>query len=331
MSHTPLRQSPASCSDETNQVYCRPELAFELLSSLEIAIFRRHAPWQYSLYGQIPNFYKDLFNEIKDDKPVPSPAPWRISPMLEVFLTDAEIFFESGGKEHIQSGIWLEEGPDGEEYPLVAYARSFGHWQVITIHCIVEAYNERVRILRQARQELIKHRVVSNELVVAKKRVQFDALTRIYNRGGLMEILRNRIGSERRAAASLAVLMIDIDDFKKINDTYGHLKGDFVLTNLAHVLEDSIRKEDVAARYGGEEFAVLCPGANLEQARLVGEKLRECVQAFDFDLNKPVTISVGCTTYKAGESIEEFLHRADMALYSAKHSGKNQVCANTPE
>ncbi|NPA10797.1 MAG: diguanylate cyclase [Epsilonproteobacteria bacterium] len=152
-----------------------------------------------------------------------------------------------------------------------------------------------------------------------KKKSELDALTGVYNRGAIEAIMRKMIKE-----TDGSVILLDIDHFKKINDTYGHEKGDLVLAALAKILKRSIRKSDYFGRWGGEEFVIILPHASYDVAYKIAQKLREIVEQVDFD-GIHITISLGVTEYKQGENIKEVFKRADEALYDAKNSGRNQV------
>ena len=126
-------------------------------------------------------------------------------------------------------------------------------------------------------------------------------------------------------------MMIDIDFFKKVNDTYGHASGDKVLRTVASVIKAQLRESDIPARYGGEEFAVLLPYTHIDEAKIVGERLRKAVEETTVsldNLNINVTISMGLAEFRQDESGEELFAQADKALYKAKESGRNRVvCA----
>jgi diguanylate cyclase (GGDEF)-like protein len=130
----------------------------------------------------------------------------------------------------------------------------------------------------------------------------------------------------------VSLLMLDLDHFKRINDTYGHLGGDDVLKAFSVVVRSCLRKEDLLARYGGEEFVVLLPGASQTQASSLAERIREGVAARSFDANGHlvrVTVSIGIAS-EGGDtlpSLEAMLGRADEALYRAKNEGRNRVVA----
>jgi len=155
--------------------------------------------------------------------------------------------------------------------------------------------------------------------ITYKKKSEFDALTGVYNRGAIEEIMTKKIKESEGS-----IIILDIDHFKKINDTYGHDKGDFVLASLADFVKHHIRSSDYVGRWGGEEFVIILPQTKAEVAYKVAEKLRRLIEEMDFDgLN--VTVSMGVTEFKKGENIMEVFKRADKALYEAKNGGRNQV------
>ena len=159
-----------------------------------------------------------------------------------------------------------------------------------------------------------------------------DSMTGLFNIGHFKLLLAAELRSIKlRRNKDLSVIMVDVDFFKKINDTFGHAAGDEVLRAVAEVLRLSSRSLDVACRYGGEEFILMLPGAALENAVKVGEKLRKAVQDLKFELGEkrtphPVTASFGVAAYNGSEPAEEFIKRADKALYQAKETGRNRVC-----
>ncbi|MDR3135144.1 MAG: GGDEF domain-containing protein [Deltaproteobacteria bacterium] len=254
--------------------------------------------------------------------------------MLEYFLLDAEEFFDQSPKagDKVSSGIWLESNPkSNDELPLVAKAVQLQDDQLITIQVIQEEYAERVRILRKARMELVERRKISNALNSFKKKALFDSMTKLYNRGSFMEILQEQVEKFGAYTPTMALFIIDVDNFKSVNDTLGHLVGDSVLVQVSELLRTSLRKNDYPARFGGDEFIVVAPDTNIDQSHKLAEKLRHRIQTHDFNTGDiPVTISVGYTTYRAGETIENYIRRADKALYDAKQMGRNVVCFRDP-
>jgi two-component system, cell cycle response regulator len=156
-----------------------------------------------------------------------------------------------------------------------------------------------------------------------------DGLTQIHNKRYLLEFLEREMGRCHRYERPLSLLLFDIDYFKRINDTHGHVAGDFVLRELAAAIRTRVRSEQCYARYGGEEFAIVSPEAGPDNARSLAEKLRRTVQehAFVFEGTKiPVTISVGVAdmTHEISEPLH-FVKAADEKLYAAKKGGRNRV------
>ena len=156
-----------------------------------------------------------------------------------------------------------------------------------------------------------------------------DALTNLNNRRQFEIRLKQEIATTKRQKTPLCAMMIDIDFFKKVNDTYGHASGDEVLRTAASVIKAQLRESDIPARYGGEEFAVLLPYTHIEEAVIVGERLRKAVEETPIFVDKKninVTISMGLAEFGQEENGEELFKRADSALYEAKESGRNRVC-----
>jgi len=153
-----------------------------------------------------------------------------------------------------------------------------------------------------------------------------DKLTGIYNRLFFDEQYSYLINKSKKDNIPLSLIIIDIDNFKIINDTYGHKKGDLILKEVSNTIKNSIRRMDLPFRYGGEEFAVLLPNTVLEEAVIVAKRINENIpQQIKLENNKPVTISGGVGEYKIDEHPKEFFKRVDEALYEAKKSGKNKI------
>lgn len=158
-----------------------------------------------------------------------------------------------------------------------------------------------------------------------------DSLTGLYNRRALMERAEKEYSLARRNQTSLALLMLDIDHFKFINDEYGHPTGDDVLAIVAHILESRLRKEDTLGRYGGEEFCILLPATDEAGARSVAEVLRGVLEGTPMATRRHeifITISIGvavCAATYCGENLQQLFDDADAALYQAKHEGRNRV------
>ncbi|WOJ98243.1 GGDEF domain-containing protein [Congregibacter brevis] len=155
-----------------------------------------------------------------------------------------------------------------------------------------------------------------------------DKLTDTYNRRALDEALATELRRALRYERSFALLIMDIDLFKQVNDTHGHLRGDQVLTTLAKQIKANLRHSDILGRWGGEEFLVICPETGVEQARSVAEKVRAAVEGTDFGLPDRITISIGISSIASGSTTESLVADADRALYLAKNQGRNRVCVS---
>jgi diguanylate cyclase (GGDEF)-like protein len=156
----------------------------------------------------------------------------------------------------------------------------------------------------------------------------YDPLTELFNRRAFMELAAREIARARRSGLPFAVLMMDLDHFKRVNDRYGHPTGDRVLAGFAAVLGSCLRTEDLVGRYGGEEFCAFLPGTEEAEARGVAERIRTLTAERNLgELPKPITVSIGVSlcTCTASCDLERAIGRADQALYRAKKSGRNRV------
>lgn len=162
------------------------------------------------------------------------------------------------------------------------------------------------------------------------RRATYDALTGLFNRGSFMHALSAEFQRSQRHARSVAVMMLDIDHFKRINDQHGHQAGDVVLQQVASAFTESLRQEDRVGRVGGEEFAFFLPEITAEGAAEVAERIRQRIAALDFQeigLDGGVRCSIGYTLLEGDEPTHEaLLSRADRALYAAKAAGRNRIC-----
>ncbi len=167
----------------------------------------------------------------------------------------------------------------------------------------------------------------------AKQLAVTDGLTKVYNHRFFQELLEKEYKRSDRYDTEFSLIMLDIDFFKKINDTYGHLLGDEILKEIAALILECLRSMDVVARYGGEEFAILLPETNLPEAIKTAERIRRTIENHDFmevQGGKPlkITVSLGVTTYPSDNINDrsDILTKADIALYEAKETGRNRVC-----
>ncbi len=183
-------------------------------------------------------------------------------------------------------------------------------------------------------RDVTERNMIQNALIESEKRYQemsiIDDLTRLYNYRYFFAQLEKEIEISKRYGQPLSLILIDIDDFKQYNDTYGHMEGDRVLARVGQILNNSIRKSDTAFRYGGEEFLVLMPVTELEESSVTAERIR---QAISKDVFEPipgekvcVTVSIGVAQYKGEKDAREFFQRVDNLMYEAKKTGKNRVC-----
>jgi len=172
------------------------------------------------------------------------------------------------------------------------------------------------------RDELIKNNEKLKELSIT------DSLTKIYNRGYFESVTEEHLSLSRRQKNDISILILDIDKFKTINDTYGHQVGDEVLITLASLMKKYKRTSDIVARYGGEEFIVLLPDTSLEGAKIYSEKLRKEIENYVIKLNDislSITVSMGLTVFHNEDNFDSALKRADDGLYNSKQNGRNQL------
>lgn len=192
----------------------------------------------------------------------------------------------------------------------------------------------------QARLVVAQRIIRSQEELFAAREVlrcqaRHDYLTQLFNRGGIMDILEQEMGRSRRTGEMFSVILVDIDHFKLVNDTFGHLTGDDVLLEVATRITACMRSYDSVGRYGGEEFLVVVPGCDPSQAFQVAEKIRQTVCQTPIQMGstlKTVTISLGVSTRTSNISLQALIEAADSALYCAKKSGRNrsELSSSTP-
>lgn len=161
---------------------------------------------------------------------------------------------------------------------------------------------------------------------VTRREAAMDSLTRLANRRRINEVLERETIYSNISHTPLSLILLDIDHFKHVNDTYGHAVGDKVLIALAGLLRHNTRDHDVVGRWGGEEFIVILPGCPTDTAAEIAERIRTAIEEFPFpNIPHPITASVGITGYAPNESIEDLMGRVDFGMYSGKTAGRNQV------
>ncbi len=221
---------------------------------------------------------------------------------------------------------------------LFACSTILDHKRLMVVFCAAGDRLERLspedRLVLQAVASELVVAVENSQLYKLTKRLSItDELTGLFNYRYLQQRLDDEIERARRYSRSLSMLMLDADDFKRFNDTYGHIAGDVALAEIGEVLRFAVREIDVVCRYGGEEFAVVLPETDAEGAFVVAEKIREAVAAHRFadaagERAVRLTMSIGLSTYpSAAGDREELLRQADDALYQAKNMGRDRVRA----
>jgi diguanylate cyclase (GGDEF)-like protein/PAS domain S-box-containing protein len=185
------------------------------------------------------------------------------------------------------------------------------------------------RLLDEAQQARSQAEATAGQLqqalVTLDELANKDSLTGAYNRLKFDEMIRSELGRLERYGTPLSLAMLDIDHFKMVNDTYGHATGDHVLAEVVRTIQENVRETDGFFRWGGEEFLLLSPGINLEQSVAMAWKIQQIIAAHVFFKVNTLTVSLGVTQARSGDSIDDLLLRADLALYEAKRNGRNRV------
>ncbi|MGZ5012176.1 MAG: diguanylate cyclase [Methylobacter sp.] len=175
--------------------------------------------------------------------------------------------------------------------------------------------------------------LLRQELAQARETAKTDALTGLLNRRAFDQKLNEYIENHKQSNVELCLLILDIDHFKQINDTFGHQMGDNVLRYTANLMKQHITEHHCAARYGGEEMAIIMPNTSLNQAMEIAERIRASLAQHPLKLRGSkksigkVTISIGVSSFQINDSLESLIERADKAMYQAKDNGRNQVMA----
>lgn len=217
----------------------------------------------------------------------------------------------------------------GFKYPDLAYPLNYEErWMdTISSFLIVAVFIIAVIIIMSAEYGKEHDKVVSHAEILNQQAIT-DNLTKLYNQRFLMDTLKNMVETYDGRQNSISLILMDIDDFKRVNDTYGHLRGNQVLCRFASILQEKAGEKYIAARYGGEEFMLVLPGCPREAALQFAEMIRLDVYHDEVlaDLTqKRFSVSGGVTQYQVGSSIDEWIRRADENLYAAKSGGKNRI------
>ncbi len=241
---------------------------------------------------------------------------------LEVFKHDHQCvceYFEEGGTDEYLMPMrndqrWTEfmlEHPDKI------------HKAKITIRGVTTIFEVRISVLNL--NDMLRYVVIFNDISNMQQQSMSDPLTGAANRLYFNMVYSHAISVARRGDKALALIIIDIDHFKKVNDTYGHLIGDVVLKRIVQIVSNRIRSSDIFARWGGEEFVLLLPDTGLEEAIGVANSLKEAINSEEFEQVGALTCSFGLAILEKNETCEELLKRSDEKLYQAKETGRNRI------
>ncbi len=223
---------------------------------------------------------------------------------------------------------------DSLEHTLAGQMIDIGNLRVVFAHTIRLTDNEMVAKMSRLTDELTdltrELNKKNRELAAANTKItqlmHTDPLTGLSNRRQLMELLEAEMSKARRHDYALSAVMMDIDHFKSINDTFGHDAGDRVLAGVAQTMRSMCRKEDIVARFGGEEFVLILPSSPSASTLECAERIRKAIQDTAFEgISRQVTASFGVTLFTKNDTQDSFLKRADNALYQAKTSGRNRI------
>lgn len=294
------------------------ELIREMVAALPDPVFVLTASGRYAALvgGSDPEFYHDgshlvglsLHQVLPQDK-----ADWFLAQIRHSLQTNRLHTVEYGLGGTDVEGLDPEQGPSGEIW---------FEGRIQPLSGLIEGERAVVWVARN----ITRRHELETEL---RRMSELDELTGAYNRRRLFNDLAYRTSEFQRYGQPVALLMLDIDHFKRCNDLYGHLVGDKVLHQLAANCMRQLRKVDTFYRFGGEEFAALLPHSDETEAYRLAERLRQYIAQHSIDLEKehlPVTISIGVSQVMAADSsFEEVIKRADAALYEAKRSGRNRV------
>lgn len=221
---------------------------------------------------------------------------------------------------------WIKMNTDSADYSLV--------WKILTasfiIIILIFVWNRKISAEKMHIQSLLRDlETLKNQLELKNDELEkfaiTDQLTGLNNRFKLDNALENELSRYARFQHPFGIILMDIDHFKDVNDSYGHATGDKILVCIASLLQFNIRKTDILGRWGGEEFLIICPEIDIEGMEKLAEKLRQVIESYDFPEAHSVTMSFGVSSYRKGDELTHLFKRSDDALYQAKNNGRNRV------
>ena len=252
------------------------------------------------------------------------------SEILDVVITDIILT----GMDGLELTDLIKHNYDIDVIVMTGYSEKFSYEDAINKGASDLVFKPvRYRELMLRLKRVLKERQLSRDrakmLKTLEKLAITDGLTRLFNLRHFYKQLEIEIDRCNRYGHSLALLLLDIDHFKKCNDTYGHLEGDKVLIKLGQIIKVCLRTMDSAYRYGGEEFTIILPETTGKEANNVAERISASVESERFSTEAgedfSITISIGVTEYFKEEQLSKFIHRADQAMYKSKAKGRNRI------
>lgn len=251
-----------------------------------------------------------------------------------------------GGARYVDKGQyrqykawWLATGEEIKNEEWAAYRAISKGETTIDEEIEIEAFDGSRKIILNSAMPIhgedntIEGAIIVNIDITRRKRVEMklrdisehDHLTNTYNRRHMYKLLGVEIERARRYQTPLSMVMFDIDHFKSINDTYGHIAGDTILVGIVEAVQKELRTSDLLARFGGEEFIVILPGIDAAAATMLAERLRHLIPQLVFEFATGITCSFGVCQSRDDDDIDTFIRRVDHLLYKAKHAGRNCV------
>ncbi len=301
--------------------------------------------WYEYVSGKNMKLKKAIDKTFKDAAPLNNP---RVQSLYQKYVADGDRIIVS--KLLIQISLMLKDITShvsetegdlaghgnklGDLANQVNEANDYGEIKSIVDQMLVETkalVNSGKRLQTRMKISSDDLKQLQNELEKSQMEAQTDTLTSLINRRGLEKRFELERIRAKQNDAPFSILLIDIDHFKKVNDTWGHLVGDSLLKSLAQLLTRHLRKNDIAARYGGEEFLILLPETAIDGAKAVGQKIQDALSKKEWKIKDSgknmgkITLSMGIAQYKFNEPEKALIKRADDALYFAKQNGRNQM------